>query len=243
MSKIFISYAHEDAEIAREVSIVLEDLNLTPWLDRREIVPGDSFLGRMNEGLEDASYLLFLVSSASLRSHWATREWMAALAIHSTIVVPLLLENVQLPALIRDIVYIDLRNRRDGLEALRSFFRRELQPPAKAPTDTDWRFRAQANFDFGALTLREIRLVANACLSDALLNSFLIDAEINPHEILGGCLNDRIASFLHKVNRDGIAISFAEWLALEQRRCFEHQLARIRSGPRWTLKTNTLPEL
>jgi hypothetical protein len=233
LSKIFISHAHGDRSVADDVEAALRAAGLQTWLDVREIAPGDSFLKLMNEGLADSSYVLVLLSSASLRSDWVTKEWMAAMAGRSTVVVPLLLEPVEFPPLLRDIVWIDFRDRQRGLEELLRFFRRELGAIAGGPATREQTRSLQPGAE--TLTPRELRLIAVACLTAARLDAFLIDAELDPGDIGGFSLNERINSLLHKVRRDGLALSFAEWLALEEPRCFERSLVKVRREQRWPL--------
>lgn len=237
MSKIFISHSSEDEDAACEIVALLTSAGLEPWLDLQEITPGDSFLERMNEGLRDASYVLVLLSSASISSRWVNKEWMAALASGSSILIPLLLETVEVPPLLRDVVYIDFRDRSSGAEQLLSFFRRELSPVGTLEAERP-EIRGMAPDILGTLSPRELRLIASACLTNTALDAFLIDAELNPGDIGGSSLNDRINSLLHKVNREGIAVSFAEWLSLEQPNCFERNLVKVRTQRRWTLATN-----
>jgi hypothetical protein len=231
MSKIFISHVYQDKQQAAEIAKLLAAEGLEPWIDVHEITPGVSFLERMNEGLKNASYLLLMLSSASVSSRWVTKEWMAALASRDTVVVPVLLESIELPPLLRDVVFIDFRDRARGLEQLRRYFTIELRPlQSSAPSEGTTRSGI-----WQTLTPREIRLIAIACVTPAALDAFLIDAEISPGEIGGASLNERIHSLLHKLQRDNVATNFAEWLSLEEPRCFDRGLTRIRSGPRWTM--------
>jgi TIR domain len=234
LSRIFISHSSADEDIAREVGSALAGAGLGTWLDVEQIAPGDSFLEMMNEGLADASYVLVLISAASLTSKWVSKEWMAAMASHGTVLIPLLLESVELPPLLRDIVHIDFRDRARGVERLLGFFRRELGPVGDSPRT---RPRRMAEPELETLAPRELRLVAVACLTTATLDAFLIDAEIGPGEVGGASLNERINSLLHKVNRDGLALTFAEWLRLEEPRCFERNLLKVRTQQRWKLES------
>ena len=171
MARIFISYSRTDADAARDISRTLSQAGLEPWLDTVEIGPGDSFLERMNEGLREASYVLLLLSNASLTSRWVTREWMSAMASGRTVIVPILLENVEPPPLLRDILYIDFRDRSRGGEQLLSFFRKELRP--LITTEPVRRPRGGVSPDIiRTLTLREIRMIAVACLTDEALSAF-----------------------------------------------------------------------
>jgi hypothetical protein len=237
MSKIFISYSRANAADADEIYEALSGAGLSSWLDRVEIKPGDSFLARMNDGLRDASYLLLLLSESSLASHWVTREWLSALASDKTVVLPVLLEDVEIPPLLRDIVYLDLRDRSAGLTTLLSFFQRELKPLDATESVRGVR-RDAAQDVLRTLTAREIRLIAVACVTDGALNAFLIDAELDPGEIEGNSLNNRVFSLLHYVRRDGMIASFIEWLSLERPRCFAQNLARVRSQPQWALRSD-----
>jgi hypothetical protein len=204
---------------------------LQPWIDQQEIVPGDSFLAKMEEGLETASYFVLLVSRTSLKSHWVTREWMASLARKSTIIIPLLLEQCELPALLRDIVYIDATNRQQGLSRLLEFFRREMSTIETTNHDP-----SHLRIVKSVLTLREIRLVANKCLNDGAFAGFLIDAGINLGKIGGQSLNERVNNLIHHVKNEGIVQSFADWLALEEPRCFDYQLKKVRAEKSWIIR-------
>jgi hypothetical protein len=191
----------------------------------------------MNDGLSDASYLLLLLSESSLASRWVTREWLSALASDKTVVIPILLEDVEVPPLLRDIAYIDFRERPAGMTNLLSFFQRELKPVDTAESVRD--VRADASQDvLRTLTAREIRLIAVACMTDNALNAFLIDAELDPGEIEGTSLNNRVLSLLHHVRRDGVISSFIEWLFLERARCFAQNLMKVRSQPQWALRSD-----
>ena len=121
--KIFISYSHQDIVIADLIVKTLEEVGLSPWIDRTEIQPGDSFVERINQGLAKASYAILLLSQTSTASRWVSREWMSTLADDQTVLLPIVIEDCEIPPLLRDIIYIDLRSNIDaGLSRLRFFF-------------------------------------------------------------------------------------------------------------------------
>jgi hypothetical protein len=121
-TRIFVSYSHRDQEVARQIVLTLKKEGLKPWLDEEEIGPGDSFIEGMNRGLGDASYVLLLLSTASVNSFWVSREWMAELATRATVVVPIVLDDCDVPPLLRDIVHFDLRNdRASGVQKIVDF--------------------------------------------------------------------------------------------------------------------------
>jgi hypothetical protein len=232
-SKIFISYAHEDAAVADLVVAALAAINLAPWIDRTQINPGDSFIEKMNQGLTKASYLLLLLSRASVASRWVSREWMAALATAETVILPLLVEDCEIPPLLRDIVYIDLRQKETGLARLRSFFEKERA--ATAATSEISRSGVQG-LDLRAVSRRTLRLLALRCMTEANLQAFLFDADLEPGMLQGTSLHERITSLLLRVANDGVLERFADWLALEPTcvRCVSTQLTKIRNEDAWS---------
>ncbi len=52
--QVFISHASSDKDFASKIADSLQRIGLKPWLDMREISPGDSFLEQMNAGLGTA---------------------------------------------------------------------------------------------------------------------------------------------------------------------------------------------
>jgi tetratricopeptide (TPR) repeat protein len=78
-----------------------------------EVFVGDSIPGKINEGLRNSDYLILLMSQASMRSRWVTREWLPV-AYRETesarkMILPVLVEDCDIPALLVDKRYADLR--------------------------------------------------------------------------------------------------------------------------------------
>ena len=79
------------------------------FYDTWSIVPGESFIGRMNEGLTNCGFFFLFLSNKSLNSKMVTREWQSSLnkAIKGDLhFIPVLLENVDVPAIMSDITYL-----------------------------------------------------------------------------------------------------------------------------------------
>ena len=219
--KVFISYAHEDAVLAREIADKLKAAGVPVWIDQHEMKPGDSFIGRMNEGLSDADYVLLLVSEASIASRWVSREWMSALAGGDTALIPVRVSKVAMPPLLRDIIYIDLSEDREaGFKRLVEFFQKEAAPPTRATRSA------------GALasaTRRELRLVAKRCLNDLEFKECLWDLEIPESDIPGNTIQDRLLYLLQRMDSEGLMESFIEWLNENRGACVKHQLNVVRT--------------
>jgi|SRR6185369_247644 len=232
-ARIFVSYARDDSAAALQIVAALKAAGLQPWIDQEEIRPGDSFVEKMNSGLTTASYVLLLMSAASLASRWVSREWMSALAGRSIVLLPLLLEQCPVPPLLADLIYIDFTGGFEaGTQRLLEFFQRESRPATQpAPVDRDKPKRVSLR----GCSRRELRLVAQHCLDDGALQAFLFDAEVEAGRIAGHSLHERLMSLLHITASEGTLKHFADWLSRERPKCVELQLGKVRGEPTWTV--------
>jgi TIR domain len=112
MANVFVSYRLSDAEQARTLAEAVRDAGHSVWLDEWMIDLGDSIVGRIEDGLEGASYVLLCYSDSGVSSPWMSREWMSTLARQldgrRVKILPLRLTGGEPPALLADIKYADL---------------------------------------------------------------------------------------------------------------------------------------
>ena len=118
--KIFISYNHNDDvlvdTIARRLELEFGRNNI--FYDAWSIQPGDSIIGKMDEGLSSFSTFFFFVSNNSLNSKMVTLEWQTALNIatnNGLKFVAVRIENCSIPLIISDKLYIDFSACLDSL--------------------------------------------------------------------------------------------------------------------------------
>lgn len=110
--KIFISYNHKDGLI---IDNVLQKLELefgrnNIFYDKWSIQPGDSIIGKMNDGLSDFSVFFFFVSKNSLQSKMVSLEWQTALnrAINKDLkFIAVKIDDCCIPTIISNLQYID----------------------------------------------------------------------------------------------------------------------------------------
>lgn len=110
---IFISYNHKDQQL---VDMVARQLNLSfgqdnIFYDKWSMQPGDSIIGKMNEGLEQFTTFFYFLSTNSLNSNMVSREWRSALmsSIGNNLkFIPIRLDDCNPPAIMKDLLYIDL---------------------------------------------------------------------------------------------------------------------------------------
>ena len=111
MPNAFISHRRSDVQQAEQLANELRTEHKV-WFDEWNISLGDSIVGRINEGLEGATYVVICYSSSGVTSPWMGREWMSAIARqlngHSVKVLPVLLTGGEPPAFLADLKYADL---------------------------------------------------------------------------------------------------------------------------------------
>lgn len=76
--KVFCSHRSVDKPRVEAIARTLRERGIDAWLDTWEILPGDSIVGKINEGLESAEVVLLFLSKTALDSNWVTAEAHAA---------------------------------------------------------------------------------------------------------------------------------------------------------------------
>lgn len=119
---IFISYAHENKDFVDRLAIQLVNQNIHVWLDRWELSLGDSVIEKVQEAVDGSSALLVILSKASVQSEWCKKELTSGLLREleekRVVVMPVLLEECDIPIFARDKLYADFRSNFD--EGLRT---------------------------------------------------------------------------------------------------------------------------
>lgn len=226
IGKVFVSYSMSDSAVADRVVAALEQSGISVWIDRRGVGLGGSFVEAIETALGDSSYLLLLVSAASLASQWVTREWASTLASRNTTIIPARIAAVDPPRLLRDKVYVDLFADFDaGIRDLLAFFQREAEPPVRPVKGSSTALLAGAN-------RYEIRRVAFGCLDEARFRTYLFDFEVDPGSIRGESLQEKILDFLHRVHAEGAVKDLLRSMERDSGKCVKAQLERAREDQR-----------
>ena len=94
MSHVFISYSHEDREVARRYASALEAAGLAVWWDDH-LRSGEAFDEKIEAALRAASAVVVLWSKTSVASRWVRAE--ATLADRNKTLVPVMIEPCERP--------------------------------------------------------------------------------------------------------------------------------------------------
>lgn len=110
---IFISYSHEDAAKVNILAANMVKKNAQVWVDTWELSVGDSIIQRIQDAITGSDALLVILSEASIKSEWCKKELSAGLIREldekRVVVLPVLLEDCEIPLFLRDKMYADLR--------------------------------------------------------------------------------------------------------------------------------------
>jgi hypothetical protein len=112
---VFLSYSHDDKQIVTEVAERLRAAGINVWFDLSEIRWGDSLRERIDRGLDSADFMAFFMSPNSMGKAWPRAELNAIISKQlsgdrGAMVLPILLDDTEIPPVLRDIRYVDLRD-------------------------------------------------------------------------------------------------------------------------------------
>ena len=145
---IFISYSHKDKQFVGKLAAHLVKHKARVWVDRWELKVGDSIVQRVQSAIKEADALLVVLSKASVESEWCNKEITAGLVREleekRVVILPVLLEDCEIPLFLRDKLYADFRaDFEDG-------FRVTLEAIAGAISDTLGHIKKPESYvDFG----------------------------------------------------------------------------------------------
>ncbi len=114
MANVFISYQRMDEKQAEKLATEIRNAKHNVWFDLWEVEIGDSIIGKMEEGLSNASYLILCMSGKKVEAKWFTIEWQSALARQlgaqaiKILPVKISADGLIMPAILNDIKYADL---------------------------------------------------------------------------------------------------------------------------------------
>lgn len=120
----FISYAHEDARLAREIANGLQDADLGVEIDEEMLVAGDSIVDRVAEATAAVEFVVAIISRHSVASRWCRYELVLAmtdeLVLPGVKVLPVKVGDVEMPPTIRAKLYrsVDALGTTGVIEAL-----------------------------------------------------------------------------------------------------------------------------
>jgi hypothetical protein len=152
--KVFVSHASEDKErFVLEFATKLRAKGIDAWIDRWEMLPGDSLVTKMfEEGIKDAQAMIVVISEYSVNKKWVRAEMNVGVVNQieqASRLIPVIIGNVddsEIPQSLKDTLWErieDLNNYDAEFESIvRSIYGRREKPqlgdsPAYVQLDID----------------------------------------------------------------------------------------------------------
>lgn len=108
--RVFLSHASEDKQrfvVPFATSLRMKGIDV--WLDKWEILPGDSLVDKLfEEGLKGAEAVLIVISAVSVTKPWVRQELNTAIVnriTRQTKVIPVVLDKADVPEALRSLVW------------------------------------------------------------------------------------------------------------------------------------------
>lgn len=79
--KVFLSYAWEDRELAKQIAIAMQENGIDTWWAEWCMSAGDSLRQKIDAGLGDCTHFIVLLTPASLTKPWVNQEMDAGLML------------------------------------------------------------------------------------------------------------------------------------------------------------------
>lgn len=122
--KVFISHASEDKpRFVTALATKLRENGVEAWLDRWEMLPGDSIVDKIfEEGLKDAQAVIIVLSSFSVSKPWVSEELNASMVARiskGTKIIPVVIDDCDVPEALKSTLWERVPNPSDFEEPLR----------------------------------------------------------------------------------------------------------------------------
>ncbi len=109
--KVFLSHSSLDKRKVVTVALDLQERGIDTWLDAYDILPGESIVDKINDGLTNSNFILLFLSKNSVKSNWVKKEWESMLwdeiNTGKTKIIPIKLDDCEIPKILQTKKYID----------------------------------------------------------------------------------------------------------------------------------------
>jgi hypothetical protein len=113
-AQIFLCYAREDEKRVEELYQKLTDSGFKPWMDKKDILPGETWKNRVQEAIESADFVLVCLSTNSIKRGFVQKEIYFALDMwqekleDDIYLIPVRLEDCKVPKRLREFQWVNL---------------------------------------------------------------------------------------------------------------------------------------
>lgn len=165
--KGFLSYSHDDKDVAEKIANELKKSGVDVWFDKWEINPGDSLVQKIFlEGLHNCEVFFVLLSKKSVVSKWVKEELSNAIVKklnEETKIIPILIEECEIPSPLQTLLWVDLSENFDNgiMKIVKSVYNVNEKPPIGKIPD----YISELNNSVGGLS-KKASTMGKALLND-----------------------------------------------------------------------------
>jgi hypothetical protein len=122
--KVFVSHASEDKpRFVTDFATKLRENGVDAWLDRWEMLPGDSLVDKIfEEGLKEAQAVVIVLSQFSVSKPWVSEELNASMVARiskGTRIIPVVIDNCDVPEALKSTLWERIEDLANFEEPLR----------------------------------------------------------------------------------------------------------------------------
>lgn len=180
--RVFVSHATEDKErFVNRFAALLRENGVDAWLDKWEMLPGDSLVDKIfEEGLKDAQAVIVVLSSISVEKPWVREELNAAVVKRISTgskLIPVVIDDCEVPETLKSTLW----QRVENLQSYQDDFDRILAAIFgmldKPPVGTPPPYVSHLAHTIGALTKVDSLVLRLACDDAIAKGSDFIEPE------------------------------------------------------------------
>src|SRR5437867_4102745 len=113
--KVFVSHASEDKDqFVLAFALKLRNNGVDAWVDRWEMLPGDSLVDRIFEqGIKNAQAIIVVISTNSIKKKFVREELNAALVKRineASKLIPVIIDDCEIPESLKSTVWEKIRD-------------------------------------------------------------------------------------------------------------------------------------
>jgi hypothetical protein len=172
--KVFLSHASEDKErFVLRFAAQLRAKGVDVWLDRWEMMPGDSLIDKIfEEGIGKAEAIIVVVSKHSVHKPWVREELNAAVVKRinkGSLLIPVVLDDCEVPVALQSTLYVPVTNLEDVeavTDRIRAAVYRHSDKPALGPAPSYIRSRIAAFPTLSRIDAIVLSLFAEGAIKD-----------------------------------------------------------------------------
>jgi hypothetical protein len=114
MTKVFISHSYQDKKFVNQLTSRLREDGIQVWTDEKELAVGDNIQEKISDAIKKTDYFIVVLSKNSTNSNWVNFELSATrlkeISQEQNIILPVLIEDCEIPFSLRDRLYSDFRH-------------------------------------------------------------------------------------------------------------------------------------